>query len=217
MFGELVKGEWSELLPIGIEILAFGILGIEILRYARSVLQGIDDTAEKKPIQLYFLGFIIWIAAGPLAVVIGNIPGIPLIISNSWTLVYSLGLLIVAYTVARNPRMLFISEAKPTDLMILNKDGVMLFSHRFYVHPESVEPELMGSAMSGILSLLGDMFHAETELNRIDYGDLKILVESGMLTTFLLSVSKETVRFRQSLIKLQMEFEINFCLLHCIK
>jgi hypothetical protein len=210
LFGELVKAGWSALLPLIIEAIAFGILIIEILRYARVVLRVQDTPEKRRPIFLYFLGFLLWISAGPVGIILGGIPGIPEWIGNSWSVPYSIGLLLVAYTVAMNPRLLFISVAVPHDLLILDKDGTLLFGHRFYEYPGSVDSELMGSAMSGVMTLLKEMLASGQQLQRVDHGDVKILFEEGIKTTFLLIVSKETSRFRQSLRNAVMEFEANY-------
>jgi hypothetical protein len=68
----------------------------------------------------------------------------------------------------------------------------------------------MGSALSGILSLMQDMLASKKELERIDHGDVKIIIEHGVLTTFILVATLETPSLRQSLRNLCMEFEANY-------
>lgn len=210
LFGELVKGDWSAHIPIIGEALAFIILGFVIVRYAMRVLRATDDTKEKRWVGVYFLGFLIWIIAGLIGVVIANIPGVPYLIGQSWSVPYSIGLLMISVTVAVNPKLLFVSEAMPLDLLILDKEGTLVFAHRFHDYSGSVDSELMGSAMSGVVSLMKEMLATDRNLHRVDHGDIKILVESGALTTSLLVVTEETARFRQSLRNATMEFESNY-------
>ncbi len=209
LIGELVKGDWSQLFPLVIEAAAFGILIIEIIRYARIIIPISPNGKEGYPVRFYFLGFLVWIAAGPVGVILANIPGIEWI-GNYWTIPYSIGLLMTAYAVGVNPRLLYISAARPLDLMILNQDNMLVFTQRFNDSEDGVDTELMGTALSGVLSLMKEMLATGSELQRIDHGDVKILVEVGTKTTFLLTVTKETSRFRQVLRNLVLEFETNY-------
>jgi hypothetical protein len=159
---------------------------------------------------MYFLGFLLWIMALPLGIIVGGLGSEFSFIANLWSIPYTLGLLLVAYTVALNPRLLFISEARPLDFMILDKSGMLVFTHRFSTYQSSVDSELMGSAISGVISLMKEMLSSGQELARIDHGDTKVLLESGIYTTCLLIVSKETARFRQALRNALMEFETNY-------
>jgi hypothetical protein len=210
LVGDLVKGNWSEEIPVAIDGIAFAILIVVIIQYSVQILRITSDPIERRVVTLYFVGFLVWIMAGPLGIVIANIPGVPSWVGNQWTTPYSIGLLLIAYTVARNPRLLFISEAKPLDFMVLDKDGVLMFTQRFYKYSKSTDPELVGSAISGIISLMREMLATGEKLQRVDHGDIKILLEYGVLTTGLLIVSKETSRFRQSLRNAVMEFETNY-------
>jgi len=209
LIGEIVKGDWSQLIPLIVEAMAAAILIVEIILYARVVIPA-TEKSEKSGVLMYFIGFLLWIMALPLGVIIGNIPGIPPIIGNSWPLPYTLGLLLVAFTVNRNPRLLFVSEARVLDYLVLDEDGVLVFAHRFQDYEGSVDSELMGSAMSGVLSLMKEMLASGQIVKRIDHGDVKILVEPGDLTTSLLVVSKENIRFRQALRGLSLEFESTY-------
>ncbi len=210
LIGELVKGDWSELLPLIIELLAFAILILVIINYSYRILRVTDDQATRRIVIIYFTGFILWIGAGPLALVFSILPGIPTWIGDLWTTPYSIGLFLVSWAVARNPRLLFISVARPLDFMVLDNQGMLIFSHRFYDYPGSMDPELVGSAISGVISLMKELLASGESLQRIDHGDSKILLEHGMDITCLLIVSKETSRFRQSLRSALLEFETTY-------
>ncbi|NWF95854.1 MAG: hypothetical protein HXY34_06895 [Candidatus Thorarchaeota archaeon] len=210
LVSEIMKEDWSSNIPLLIEAAAFSIIIVEILRYARRVLPTVTDADRRLVVRLYFLGFMVWILAAPLGVILGNIGPEFDWAAFSWPIPYSAGLFMISIAVSRNPRLLFISKARPMDLIVLDKDGVLLFSYRFVESSASVDPELMGSAMSGILSLIREMLSSQKQVHRIDHGDAKILVESGPMTTFLLIVTEETARFRQSLRNLQLEFEANY-------
>ncbi|MFW9918733.1 MAG: hypothetical protein ACFFED_03985 [Candidatus Thorarchaeota archaeon] len=210
LIGELVKGDWSEILPLFIEIIAFGILILIIVIYSYRVLKVTKIPATRRIVIIYFTGFLLWIGAGPLALVASGVPGIPAWIGDLWTTPYSLGLLLVSIAVARNPRLLFISVARPLDFMVLDNQGMLIFSHRFHDYSGSMDPELVGSAISGVISLMKELLASGESLQRIDHGDSKILLEHGMHTTCLLIVSKETARFRQSLRSALLEFETTY-------
>ncbi|MBN2231068.1 MAG: hypothetical protein JW779_15900 [Candidatus Thorarchaeota archaeon] len=209
LVGEIVKGDWSQLVPLIVEAIAAAILIMEIILYARVVIPA-TEKSEKSGVLLYFVGFLLWIMALPLGVILGNIPGVPSFIGNSWPLPYTIGLLLVAFTVNRNPRLLFVSEARVLDYLVLDDNGVLVFAHRFQEYKGSVDSELMGSAMSGVLSLMKEMLASGQIVKRIDHGDVKILVEPGDITTSLLVVSKENIRFRQTLRSLSLEFESSY-------
>ena len=55
-----------------------------------------------------------------------------------------------------------------------------------------------------------EMLASDQIVKRIDHGDVKILVEQGGITTSLLVVSRENIRFRQSLRSLSLEFESEY-------
>ncbi len=209
LLGEIVKGDWSEQIPLIIEALAFIILSVEVIHYGRKVIRTTEEKQEKIWIFMYFLGFLLWIIAGQIGIVLGNLPSFEFI-ADFWTIPYSMGLLVIAITVARNPRLLFISEARALDLLVLDKSGTLILGHRISRHEDAIDIELMGSAMSGVISLMKEMLAGEGDLQRVDHGDIKILVERGLYSTFLLVVTKETARFRQSLRNIVLEFEANY-------
>ncbi|MHA2424430.1 MAG: hypothetical protein ACXAEF_06560 [Candidatus Thorarchaeota archaeon] len=210
LLGEIVKSAWSEQIPLIVEIIAAAVLIFEIIKYARVIRGVTHDPVERRQVNMYFLGFLLWIMALPLGIVVGGLSSDLMFIANLWPVPYTLGLLLVAYTVALNPRLLFISEARPLDFLILDKSGMLVFTHRFDDYSGSVDSELMGSAISGVISLMKEMLASGQDLARIDHGDTKVLLENGMYTTCLLIVSKETARFRQSLRNALMEFEANY-------
>ena len=210
LIGELVKGTWSETLPLVIEVLAFGILITVIILYSYRVLKVTQDPSTRRIVIMYFTGFLLWILAGPLALITSSLPGIPTWIGDLWTTPYSIGLLLVSIAVARNPRLLFISVARPLDFMVLDNQGMLIFNHRFYDYRGSLDPELVGSAISGVISLMKELLASGETLQRVDHGDTKILLEYGVDTICLLIVSKETSRFRQSLRSALLEFEATF-------
>lgn len=209
LLAELEAQSWSALFPLIIEAIAFGTFIVEIIRYGRRVsLASHHD--NKRQIHLHFSGFLVWLMAGPLGVILGNTPGVPSWIGDLWPIPYGVGLFMVAYSVAVNPRLLILSEAKPLDLLILDKNGNLVVAQRFEQYPQSVDSELMGSALSGVLSLMQDMLASKKDLERIDHGDVKIILEHGILTTFILVATLETPALRQSLRNLLMEFETNY-------
>ncbi|TFG07336.1 hypothetical protein EU538_08935 [Candidatus Thorarchaeota archaeon] len=210
LLGELEKMEWSEAIPVAIEALAFLLLAYEIVRYGMKVINVEEDPQRKRLIAVYFLGFFVWMIAGVFGVVIAGIPDVPEQIGNLWPIPYTLGLLMVAVTVAHNPKMLFISEARALDLLILDSEGTLVYNYRFRDYPDSVDPELIGSAMSGVISLMKEMLASESALDRVDHGDVRILVETGNLTRALLIVTKETPSLRQSVRNAMLEFEVNY-------
>ncbi len=210
LLGELVKGEWSMLVPLIWELVAFAILIIVIIQYSWRILKVTEDPEIRRVVILYFSGFLLWIASGPIAITGSALPGVPSWIADSWTTPYSLGLLLVSYTVARKPKLLFISEAYPLDFMVLDNQGMLVFSHRFVDYPGSLDAELVGSAISGVISLMKEMLASGETLERVDHGDVKILVEHGVNITSILIVTKATTRFRQSLLSATMEFEATY-------
>ncbi|TXT55315.1 MAG: membrane protein of unknown function [Candidatus Thorarchaeota archaeon] len=210
LIGEIESMDWSTLIPLLIEAIAFGVLIYEIVRYALRVTRHADMGDQKFQIRVYFIGFLVWISAGPLGVILANIPGSPDILGEIWPIPYGIGMLLIAISVAKNPKLLYISEAKPLDFLVLNKDGNLLLAHRFSDYDKAIDQELMGSAMSGILSLMKEMLASAKDLHGIDHGDVKILVETGNLSTVLLIVNRETASFRQGLRNALLELEANY-------
>ncbi len=210
LVGELVKGNWSNYLPLVIEVVAFAILIAVIVQYYRRIIRTTTDRSARRVVSFYFLGFVIWISAGPIGLIIASLSGIPWWVGNLWTVPYTLGLLLVSITVAQNPRLLFISEARPLDFIVLDSQGVLVFSHRFHDYPGSMDSELVGSAISGIISLMKELLASGESLQRIDHGDVKILLEHGADITCLLVVTIATSRFRQSLQAALVEFETTY-------
>ncbi|MDF1540421.1 MAG: hypothetical protein P1Q69_16115 [Candidatus Thorarchaeota archaeon] len=210
LLGEIVKSSWSEQIPLIAEAIAAAVLIFEIVKYARVVRRVTEDPLERRRVNMYFLGFLLWIIALPIGIIVGGISSELSFVSNLWPVPYTLGLLLVAYTVALNPRLLFISEARPLDFLILDKNGTLVLTHRFNYYEGSIDSELMGSAISGVISLMKEMLASGQELARIDHGDVKVLLEVGIRSTCLLVVSRETARFRQSLRNAMLEFEADY-------
>ncbi len=209
LIGEVMREDWGLVIPIALEAVAFGTLIAEIARYARRVLRE-TPREERWCIGMYFLGFLTWIVAGPIGVVIGGIPGVPETVKDMWSIPYTVGLLMVSYSVALNPRLLFISEARALDVLMLNKNGSLVFVHRLRDYEGAIDLELMGSAMAGVMGLMKEMLASEAALRRVDHGDVKILVESGAMCTALLVATTETTTFRQSLRRVLLEFEATY-------
>ncbi len=210
LFSELMKMDWSGFMPLLVEIPAFGIMIAEIVLYAFRVLPLAQHGGVKTRAQLYFIGLVVWISSAPMGIILPNIEGIPDWTANVWTIPYSIGFLMISIAIATEPTLLFISSARVLDLIVLDRENTLVFIHRFRELSGSVDPELMGSAMSGVMSLMREMLASSRQLQRIDHGDVKILFEPGPLTTFLLVVTQETARFRHALRALQMEFETNY-------
>ncbi|MGQ4911072.1 MAG: hypothetical protein ACP6KW_02795 [Candidatus Thorarchaeota archaeon] len=209
LLGEIVKADWSETIPLIVESIAAAFLIVEIVRYARVVIPATEPT-QRRGVWMYFGGFLLWIMALPLGIVIGGIPGIPAAIGNSWPIPYTVGLFLVGFSVNKNPRLLFVSEARALDYLVMDDEGVLVFAHRFREYDGSVDSELMGSAMSGVFSLMKEMLASGETVKRIDHGDVKILVEHGAMTTSLLVVTRETIHFRRALRALSLEFEATY-------
>jgi len=185
-------------------IVGFSILIFEIIIYARRVLR-VTEESEVHHVRFYFIGFIIFFLAGPIGLIFAGT-----VIGELYAIPYSIGLLMIAYSIARDFRYLYISAARPLDILILDKEGSLIFSHRFFEDEKSIDPELMGAAMSGVLGLMKEILASEENLKGVDHGDTKILVELGIMTKGLLIVTRETSRFRQALRQAIAEFEINY-------
>lgn len=210
LVGALLKSGWSELFVLILQVIAFGILIAEIIRYGIVVLRSRISPIERRPIQIYFIGFVTWIIAGPIGIIGGSIPGLGSIGRTLWVFPYGIGLLIVVYAVAKNPLMLTISETLAYDYLILDKDGVLILAKRVTPRPNAIDLELLGSAMSGVISLMREMIGSGEDLNGVNHGNVRILVEHGLMTTHLLVASQETPAFRQILRNLVVEFETNY-------
>ncbi len=209
LFSEFANSEWKGLVPFILQIAAVLMMTLEVINYARKVMKSIDPN-KRKLLALYFLGYLLWIMAIPLGVILDNIPGFPSFIKNTWVIPFTSGLFLISYSVAIDPRVLFISDAQPLDLLIFDKNDSLLLVHRFKEYPGCIDRELMGSAMSGVLSLMKELLASGKRLLRVDHGDVKVLVETGNYCTFLLVATQETSRFRQMLRNAVWEFEINY-------
>ncbi|MHA1636783.1 MAG: hypothetical protein ACTSUB_02105, partial [Candidatus Thorarchaeota archaeon] len=184
--------------------LGFGMLILEIILYARRVL-ATTEPHLRHHIRFYFIGFIVFLLAGPIGLIFTGT-----IIGDLYSIPYGVGLVMIAYSIAIDYRILFISEARSLDILILDKEGSLIFNHRFHEYDKSVDSELMGTAISGVITLMKEILASGEKLHGVDHGDTNILVESGPLTTALLIVTKETSRFRQSLRQAITEFELNY-------
>ncbi|MHA1770591.1 MAG: hypothetical protein ACTSYL_10480 [Candidatus Thorarchaeota archaeon] len=209
LLGAVLRADWSSDLVLLLQLLAFAILIVEIIRYGVRVLRVKRQLEERRQLLMYFLGFVVWIIAGPVGIVADSL-NLGSFGHTLWVFPYSIGLLIVAYVVAKNPHVLIISETQAYDYMILDHEGTLIFAHRILEYSRSIDLELLGSAMSGVLSLFKEMLGSEQELNGINHGDVRILVEHGLKTTHLLVASRETPTFRQILRNLVLEFETNY-------
>ncbi len=209
IFAEIANNDWTGVVPFLIQTIALFMMTGEVINYARKVIKS-TDVSEHKLLYAYFTGYLLWIMALPLGVILVNIPGFPTILRNMWVFPFTGGLMMISYAVAKDPRVLFISDAKPLDILIFSKNQSLLVVHRFNDYPGAVDPELMGSAMSGVITLMKEMLASGKRLLRVDHGDVNILVENGKHSTFLLIATQETSRFRQMLRNALWEFEVNY-------
>ncbi len=207
---EIERAEWSLMIPLTLEITGFAILTLEIANYARKVIRNVKTVEERKKLATYFVGFIVWIMAGPVGVVGDVLDYLGTWIKVLWVLPYSIGLLLVSVSVALNPRLLFVSEVRVRDYLVLDNEGTLIFTHRFVEDETSTDIELLGSAFSGIISLMKEMLSAGRPISGIDHGDAKVMIERGPQTTHVLVATRETPSLRQALRNLVLEFEANF-------
>ena len=197
-----------ERLLYALEVIVLIMVILEISLYLIKMIRIVKTQSHEsvKTLYIFMTGIILFFASGAWGLGI-NLLSLPYLMRFSWLIVNAIGVLFMTFAISRNYRVLYISEARPLTLIILKYDTTTLFTYEFEKVSENLDPVLVSGAISGIISLLSEIMHTKTGLNRIDYESNKILLEYGQHTIGVLITYAESLVLRYNLKRLIKSIE----------
>ena len=209
LVASVTQTAWSEPITIALEIAGFVLLIGEMLGYARRVLK-VTMPENRRSVSMYFLGFLVWTMTGPIGLMLPLFIGHTVLAEATWVIPYGIGVLMMSMSVAQNPKLLFISEIRVYDYLIVDQNSQVVLVHRLAAHREGVDPELMATAIAGVFSLVKELLSSTRFIYGIDHGDTKVVVEHGEYTSHVVMASRESPSLREVLRRLVLEFEATY-------
>ncbi len=197
-----------EKLMYALEVSALIIVLFEISLYITKMIKLTKSHRgeEIKSLYMFLIGTILFFGSGAWGLGT-NLIRLPYLVEASWLIMNAVGVLLVAFAISKNYRVLYISEARPLTLIILKNDSTTLYTYEFEKTSESLDPILVSGAISGIITLLSEIMHTKTGLNRIDYEENKILLEYGKSVIGVLITYAESLVLRYNLRRLIKSIE----------
>ncbi len=188
-------------------LLALSEISYYIIRMIR--ITKLSKPEEVKSLYMFMGGTILFFLSGAWGLG-SNLIHLPYLVRFSWLILNALGVLLVAFAISKNYRVLYISSARPLTLIILKSDSTTIYTHEFEKVSSELDPILVSGAISGIISLLSEIMHTKTGLNRIDYEENKILLEYGESIIGILITFEESLVLRHNLRRLIKNIETEY-------
>ena len=94
-------------------------------------------------------------------------------------------------------------------LYIIYKSGLLIYDHSFIGKSENQDSTLISGGIIGMLIMLKEIIHGETQIRAIDHGDRKLIFETNRTEdiTFALLVKENLIVFKRRLDSLIEHFD----------
>jgi hypothetical protein len=179
-------------------------MGIIILIYCGKIFFESPKNL-KKYARLNFIGAILAAVLTPIGYVLNINDFIP----GFTNLIMSIGLLLVAISFAKEPKIGYVLPFKALRLTIINTtSGLSLYTHDFTKNNVFVDDGLFSGMMQGISGILSESLR-KGNVNEISLDSAHLLVgrtNEGKDLGFILIVTKSTIGLRNALTKFSQEF-----------
>ncbi len=203
--GELLEKSTIFVINAFLETVGILFVVIETFNYLRDAYREIIDPFEKRYIKLYTLGFVVILSSG-LMPVLGDIAvkyyNFPReVFEPGWSIIYSIGVLLIFYAVSKKPLVFIISKAYPIFLVLLNSNGTPCFTQKFQPMRSDGRSEFSEINVSEIFNSAKELIMSGKRTGSIDQGRRKILVGTYEGLTGMLVTNVETRYLREALQK----------------
>jgi hypothetical protein len=94
-------------------------------------------------------------------------------------------------------------------LYVIYKSGLLIYDHSFVGNSENQDSTLISGGIIGMLIMLKEIIHGETQIRTIDHGDRKLIFETNKTEdiTFALLVKENLIVFKRRLDALIEHFD----------
>ena len=203
LMGELLERSATFLINAALEAIGITFVAAEIFNYLRGAYEEILNPTDKKYLKLYTAGFTTILSSG-LMPILGDIAvkychAPRQIFEPGWAILYSIGLLLLLYTVSKRPLVFTLSKAYPTFFVLLNQVGSPYFIQEFRSPENSSEPSEVD--IFNLYNFAKELINSGKKMGTVDQGKRKILVNVHEGITGVLVVNIETRYLREILQK----------------
>ena len=208
--GELLEVSlFAEIVNLTLEMLGLGVFAYIVVSHYVKSRWGLRISSMRKLLALYIAGFLLLIVTG--AVSLGAVvldPKTEATLGHLWVLGLGTSLFLSGFLLVKYPTILFVNISRPKKYILATKDGTPILSFSFISSDsDDLDPEIVGSALSGISSLLKTIAGTEVPLKSISFGDYHIMVFVGKILVGYLFVEKPSRIIRESMAKITDELE----------
>lgn len=203
LMGELFEKSITFLINAVLETIGIAIAALETFNYLSETYKEIINPTDKKYLKLYAFGFTIILSAslmsilGGIAVKYYHAPR--QVFEPGWAIAYSIGLLLLFYTVSKKPLVFILSRAYPTLFAVLNSAGTPYFIQEFQTSENT--SETLKTDILNLYSAAKELINSGKKSGTIDQGKRKILINTHENITGMLVVNIETRYLREILQK----------------
>ncbi len=201
--GELFEKSITFLINAVLEAIGIAIIALETFSYLSVTYKEILNPTDKKYLKLYALGFTIILSAslmpilGDIAVKYYHAPR--QVFEPGWAIAYSIGLLLLFYTVSKKPLVFILSRAYPMLFALLNSVGTPYFIQEFRASENTLET--LKTDIPNLYSAAKELINSGKKMGVIDQGKRKILINTHENIIGMLVVNIETRYLREILQK----------------
>jgi len=201
--GELFEKSITFLINAVLEAIGIAIIALETFSYLSVTYKEILNPTDKKYLKLYALGFIVILSAslmpilGDIAVKYYHAPR--QVFEPGWAIAYSIGLLLLFYTVSKKPLVFILSRAYPMLFALLNSIGTPYFIQEFRASENTLET--LKTDIPNLYSAAKELINSGKKMGVIDQGKRKILINTHENIIGMLVVNIETRYLREILQK----------------
>lgn len=201
--GELFEKSITFLINAVLEAIGIAIIALETFSYLSVTYKEILNPTDKKYLKLYALGFIVILSAslmpilGDIAVKYYHAPR--QVFEPGWAIAYSIGLLLLFYTVSKKPLVFILSRAYPMLFALLNSVGTPYFIQEFRASENTLET--LKTDIPNLYSAAKELINSGKKMGVIDQGKRKILINTHENIIGMLVVNIETRYLREILQK----------------
>ncbi|MHA1581268.1 MAG: hypothetical protein ACTSYM_02005 [Candidatus Baldrarchaeia archaeon] len=203
LMGELLERSATFLIDAALETIGITFAAAETFNYLRGTYKEVISSTDKKYLKLYAAGFTTILSSG-LMPVLGDIAvkyqhAPRQIFEPGWAIPYSVGLLLLLYTVSKRPLVFTLSKAYPTLFVLLNQVGSPYFIQEFQSPENSLEPSEVD--IFNLYNSAKELINSGKKIGTVDQGKRKILINVHEGITGMLVVNIETRYLREILQK----------------
>ncbi len=208
--GEILEtSKFANIVNLILEVAGLFLFAYIVINHYIKSRWGLRLKAMRTFLMFYIIGFLILIVMGLISLVsVALYPETEATLGHLWVLGLGTSLFMSGLLLVKYPTILLINISRPKRFILATMDGTPIISFGFISTEKSdLDPEVIGSALSGVSSLLKTIVGVEVPLKTISFGEYHIMVFMSRKLVGYLFVENPSRILRESMSRITEELE----------